>query len=78
MANASLQTKFDNLNASLQSKLDNLNVESFWEKGYIVIPEVFTPEEIEGYREAALATRATGGSYLSAPDSAKSSRMDGW
>jgi len=47
--------------------MQNVNVKEFWEKGYLIIPNVFTPEEIEQYRQAALATKATGGDLLLRP-----------
>ncbi|WP_295808746.1 hypothetical protein [uncultured Nitratireductor sp.] len=55
------------ITASLQEKIDNLDVESFWEKGYIVIPDAFTMDEIEAYRQASMATRASGGELLTRP-----------
>lgn len=47
--------------------LDQLDVQDFWRKGYAVLPAMYTPEEIQGLREAAYATRGHGGELLANP-----------
>jgi hypothetical protein len=46
----------------------NIDVDAFWENGYQIVRNVYTPEEIKRLREAAFASRGRGpGDLLSNP-----------
>jgi hypothetical protein len=45
----------------------DLDVEAFWRDGYVILPGVYTREEVDGFREAALASRGHGGDLLVNP-----------
>lgn len=47
--------------------LTQQQVDEFWSKGYLVIPGVYTPEEIEGYRQACHDSHGYGGDLLANP-----------
>lgn len=44
-----------------------IDVDGFWRDGYTIIRNVFTPAEIEGFRESALASKDHRGDLLSNP-----------
>ena len=44
-----------------------VDVDAFWRDGYQVLPGVYTPEEIQKFREGAYASRSHGGDLLSNP-----------
>jgi len=52
---------------SARTALDSLDVQDFWTKGYAVLPQTYTPEEISAFREAAYATKDDGGDLLANP-----------
>ncbi len=52
---------------ALETALDGLDVDRFWERGYAILPNVYSPEEIEAFREAAYASRGYGGDLLANP-----------
>jgi hypothetical protein len=48
--------------------LENLDVDTFWENGYAIVRNVYTPQEIQRFRENAFASRGRGpGDLLSNP-----------
>lgn len=47
--------------------IESLDVDDFWTKGYGIVPGLFSVEEIEQFREAAYATRGSGGDLLANP-----------
>jgi len=52
---------------AIESAVDALDVDQFWERGYAILPGVYTPEEIEAFRQAAYASRGFGGDLLANP-----------
>jgi hypothetical protein len=50
-----------------EQAIADLDVETFWEKGYIVLPGVYSAEEITGMRQAAYDSRGQGGDLLANP-----------
>ena len=44
-----------------------VDVDAFWRDGYQVLPGVYSPEEIQKFREGAQASRSHGGDLLSNP-----------
>lgn len=52
---------------AIERAVDALDVEKFWERGYAILPGVYTPEEIEAFRQAAYASRGYGGDLLANP-----------
>jgi len=52
---------------AIERAVDQLDVEGFWERGYAILSGVYTPEEIEAFREAAYASRGYGGDLLANP-----------
>ena len=52
---------------AIERAVDHLDVDGFWERGYAILPGVYTPEEIEAFREAAYASRGYGGDLLANP-----------
>ena len=52
---------------ALETALENLDVDQFWERGYAILPDVYSPEEIAAFREAAYASRGYGGDLLANP-----------
>ena len=50
-----------------QKALDELDVDRFWERGYAILHDVYTPEEIEQIRQEAYDSRGTGGDLLANP-----------
>ena len=52
---------------ALEEAIDALDVDKFWERGYAILPNVYTPEEIAAFREAAYASRGFGGDLLANP-----------
>jgi hypothetical protein len=59
-----------------EATLADVDVDAFWEKGYVIIPEVFTREEIDAFRASAKATQGAGGDLLVNPR-LKSVLLDG-
>lgn len=45
----------------------SLDVDDFWKKGYVVLPGVYSPEEIAEIREAVYASEGQGGDLLANP-----------
>jgi hypothetical protein len=52
---------------AIEAAVDALDVDKFWERGYAILPGVYTPEEIQAFREAAIASRGYGGDLLANP-----------
>ena len=52
---------------AIEEAIDALDVDQFWERGYAILPKVYTPEEIAAFREAAYASRGFGGDLLANP-----------
>ena len=52
---------------AIERAVDHLDVDGFWERGYAILPGVYTPEEIEAFRQAAYASRGYGGDLLANP-----------
>ena len=52
---------------AIDQAVDALDVDQFWERGYAILPGVYSPEEIEAFREAAYASRGYGGDLLANP-----------
>ena len=50
-----------------QQAIETLDVDTFWKDGYAVLPQVYTPQEIQEFREAAYASRDLGGDLLANP-----------
>lgn len=50
-----------------QQAIEGLDVDDFWTKGYAVLPGMYTQEEIQGFREAAYASKGEGGDLLANP-----------
>jgi hypothetical protein len=49
---------------STERAIDALDVAQFWQRGYAIIPGVYSLDEIEAFREAAYASRGYGGDLL--------------
>jgi hypothetical protein len=52
---------------AIERAVDALDVEKFWERGYAIVPGVYTPEEIEAFRQAAYETRSQAVDLLANP-----------
>ncbi|WP_374967775.1 hypothetical protein [Terrabacter sp. BE26] len=52
---------------AIEEVIGALDVDRFWERGYAILPNVYTPEEIAAFREAAYASRGFGGDLLANP-----------
>lgn len=52
---------------AITNAIDDLDVDRFWERGYAILPAVYTPEEIQALREAAYASKGYGGDLLANP-----------
>ena len=50
-----------------EQAIANLDVETFWEKGYAVLPGVYSPQEVAALRQAAYESREQGGDLLANP-----------
>lgn len=50
-----------------QQAIDDLRVKQFWERGYAILPGMYTPEEIQDLRDGAYETRNLGGDLLANP-----------
>ncbi len=52
---------------TIDRALEELDVAGFWERGYAILHDVYTPDEIAAIREAAYATQNDGGDLLANP-----------
>lgn len=52
---------------AITNAIEDLDVDRFWERGYAILPGVYTPEEIQALREAAYASKGYGGDLLANP-----------
>lgn len=51
----------------IEKALEELDVDRFWERGYAILHDVYTPEEVARIREEAYASQGTGGDLLANP-----------
>ena len=51
-----------------QQAIAGIDIDSFWTKGYQVIPGMYTPAEIESFRQATYKSQGVGGDLLSNPN----------
>jgi hypothetical protein len=51
----------------IDQALETLDVDQFWERGYAILHDVYTPEEIQQIREEAYASKGGGGDLLANP-----------
>src|SRR5712691_13309687 len=49
-------------------KLSGDKIEKFWKDGYLLVPGVFSEQEIEAYRGEALRLRANPANYATSPE----------
>ena len=52
---------------AIERALDALDVDQFWERGYAILSDVYTPDEIAALREEVYASRGFGGDLLANP-----------
>jgi hypothetical protein len=55
----------------------NVDVDAFWENGYTIVRNVYSPEEIKSLREAAFASRGRGPGDLLSNPRMRSTLVDG-